>query len=102
MLTLGLGRSSTRVMPSVGSGRYWPGPGTEMLLREVSYQEIRPTVAGCSLIRPDFLAIDSECAGRVPSESLPPPQLSARMIRGNIDHLAGAMAGLQRAPVRDR
>src|SRR4051794_8135493 len=35
MLTLGLGRSSTRVMPSVGSGRYWPGPGTEMLLKRV-------------------------------------------------------------------
>src|SRR3954454_2830974 len=59
MLTLGLGRSSTRVMPSVGSGRYWPGPGMEMLLKEESYQVIRPIVTWCSLIRPDFLAIDS-------------------------------------------
>src|SRR5438309_1695271 len=59
MLTLGLGRSSTRVVPSVGSGRYSPGPGTMKLLEVGSYQEIRLPVAECSLIRPDFLAIDS-------------------------------------------
>src|SRR5947209_19315951 len=57
---LGLGRSTTRVMPSVGSGRYSPGPGTVKLLEEGIYQEIRQPVAYCSLIRPDFLAIESD------------------------------------------
>src|SRR5512135_2427942 len=60
MLTLGLGRSSMQVMPSVGSGRYSPGPGTVKLLEDGSYQEIRPQVPKCSLTRPVFLAIDSE------------------------------------------
>src|SRR5512135_3605798 len=46
-------------MPSVGSGRYSPGPGTVKLLEEGVYQEIRPPVANCSLIRPDFFTIDS-------------------------------------------
>ena len=45
---LGRGRSSMRVMPSVASGRYSPGPGTETLLEEGIYQEIRPAVANCS------------------------------------------------------
>jgi hypothetical protein len=45
---LGLGRSSMRVMPSVASGRYSPGPGTVELLGEGIYQEIRPAVANCS------------------------------------------------------
>jgi len=30
------------------------------LLEEVSYQEVRPKMAKCSLILPDFLTIDSE------------------------------------------
>src|SRR5512135_1953982 len=47
-------------MPSVGSGRYSPGPGTVKLLEEGVYQEIRPPVANCSLIRPDFFTIDSK------------------------------------------
>src|SRR5262245_60926167 len=59
MLTSGLGRSSRRVMPSVGAGRYSPGPGPVKLLKEGSYQEIRPALAWCSLGWPDFLAIDS-------------------------------------------
>src|SRR5512135_1453390 len=46
-----------RVMLSVESGRYSPGPGTVKLLEDGSYQEIRPPVASCSLIRPDFLAM---------------------------------------------
>jgi len=29
------------------------------LLEEVSYQEVRPKMAKCSLILPDFLTIDS-------------------------------------------
>src|SRR5947209_2871863 len=55
-----LGRSAMQVMPSVGSGRYSPGPGTKLLLEEMFYQEIRSTVGQCSLIRLGFLAIDSE------------------------------------------
>src|SRR5512135_1576422 len=65
MLTLGLGRSSMRVMPSLGSGRYSPGPGTELLLEEGVYQEIRPPVANCSRTWPDFLAIDSIVSSRM-------------------------------------
>src|SRR4051794_242982 len=37
-----------RVMPSVASGRYSPGPGTETLLEERIDQEIRQAVANCS------------------------------------------------------
>src|SRR5271156_5087063 len=47
-------------MPIVGSGRYSPGPGKVLLLRERSYQEIRPTMAKCSLTPPGFFAIDSK------------------------------------------
>src|SRR5512135_2986356 len=59
---LGLGRSSMRVMPSVASGRYSPGPGTVELLGEGIYEEIRPAVANCSPEWPDFLAIVSNKA----------------------------------------
>jgi hypothetical protein len=48
-----------RVMPSVASGRYSPGPGTVKLLEDGVYQEIRPAVANCSPEWPDFLAIES-------------------------------------------
>src|SRR4051794_19308655 len=48
-----------RVMPSVASGRYSPGPGTEILLGEGIYQEIRPAVANCSPEWPGFLATES-------------------------------------------
>ena len=56
-----LGKSSVRAMPTVGSGRYSPGPGMVKLLEreEVSYQELRPKLAKCSPISPDFFAIDS-------------------------------------------
>src|SRR5208337_5336922 len=47
------------VMPSVGSGRYSPGPGMVYLLVEV-YQVIRTPLAICSLIRPGNPAIDSK------------------------------------------
>src|SRR3954453_21575286 len=60
MLTLVLGKSSGRLIPSVGSGRYSPGPGVVKLLEERSYQEIRPLMAKCSLIPPGFLTIDSK------------------------------------------
>src|SRR5215831_8502871 len=50
-------------MPTVGSGRYSPGPGMVSLLRGRSYQEIRSSVAKCSLSPPGFLAIDSENRG---------------------------------------
>src|SRR5262245_6263781 len=59
MLIFGLGRSSTRVMPSVASGRYSPGPGTDILLGDGIYQEIRPAVANCSPKEPDSLATES-------------------------------------------
>ena len=49
-----------RVMPSVASGRYSPGPGTVKLLEDGVYQEIRPAVANCSPEWPDFLAIESD------------------------------------------
>ena len=58
-LALGLGGSSTRLMPSVGSGRYPPGPGREMLPEGGSYQEIRRMMAESSQVRPEFLAKDS-------------------------------------------
>src|SRR5208337_4510356 len=45
--------------PSVGSGRYSPGPGMVYLLVEV-YQVIRTPLAVCSLIRPGNPAIDSD------------------------------------------
>jgi hypothetical protein len=55
---LGLGKSSIRVMPSVGSGRYSPGLGMVCLLEEL-YQVIRKPLPICSLFRPGNLAIDS-------------------------------------------
>src|SRR4051794_25891135 len=48
-----------RVMPSVGSGRYWPGPGMAWLLEEKFYQDLRGNVAFCSQKMPDNRAIDS-------------------------------------------
>jgi hypothetical protein len=48
-----------RVMPSEGSGRYWPDPDTEILLKEKSYQEIRLAMGGRPPIRADFFAIES-------------------------------------------
>src|SRR4051794_12628685 len=48
-----------RWIPSVGSGRYSPGPGMVGLLEERAYQELRITMAFCSRIPPDNLAIDS-------------------------------------------
>src|SRR5271157_2929407 len=49
-------------MPSVGSGRYSPGPSMVYLLVEV-YQVIRTPLAICSLIRPGNPAIDSTFEG---------------------------------------
>src|SRR5512135_3134673 len=77
---LGLGRSSMRVMPSVASGRYSPGPGTVELLGEGISQEIRPAVANCSPEWPDFLAIVSifsGCNSRPATQSLQPVAIGA-------------------------
>src|SRR5262249_29260322 len=79
---LGLGRSSMRVMPSVASGRYSPGPGTETLLGDEIYQEIRPVVADCSPREPDSLATESR------TEHLDPGLSGPRV--------AGAAIGRQR------
>src|SRR5262249_59916912 len=46
-------------MPSEASGRYSPGPGTDTLLGDGIYQEIRPAVANCSPKEPDSLATES-------------------------------------------
>src|SRR5208337_2370803 len=57
---LGLGKSSMRVMPWEGSGRYSPGPGMVKLLEKWFYQELRLLMAICSLNPPGNLAIVSE------------------------------------------
>ena len=49
---LGLGKSSMRVMPWEGSGRYSPGPGMVKLLEKWFYQELGPLMAICSLNLP--------------------------------------------------
>src|SRR5271157_3991156 len=56
-------------MPSVGSGRYSPGPGMVYLLVEV-YQVIRTPLAICSLIRPGNPAIDSVFSNNLLDDSL--------------------------------
>src|SRR5262249_43348088 len=47
-------------MPSVASGRYSPGPGTDTLLGDGIYQELRPAVANCSPNEPDSPATEAE------------------------------------------
>src|SRR5512135_3679518 len=49
-----------RVVPSVASGRYSPGPGTVKLLEDGIHQEIRPAMVNRSPGWPVFLAIDSK------------------------------------------
>src|SRR4051794_17210365 len=56
-------------MPSEASGRYPPGPGTDTLLGEGIYQEIRLAVANRSPKEPDSLATESlsHLGNRAPS-----------------------------------
>src|SRR5262249_49889792 len=91
MQTLVLGKSSGRLIPTVGSGRYSPGPGMVKLLEEGSYQELRPRMAKCSLIPPGFLAIDSDLAEITDT--------SARRIE-HADKVALRFAGSPHRPLR--
>jgi hypothetical protein len=56
---VGLGQVLDAVDALGGEGRYSPGPGMVELLKERSYQELRPPVAIYSQPLPGILAIDS-------------------------------------------
>src|SRR5512142_690849 len=88
-------------MPSVGSGRYSPGPGTVKLLEDGSYQEIRPPVASCSLIRPDFLAIDSIFRPLTIPRTRPPCRRRSRRTARPIHHADISVGGLPWIKTRD-
>src|SRR5262244_1675896 len=87
MQTLVLGKSSGRLIPTVGSGRYSPGPGMVKLLEEGSYQELRPRMAKCSLIPPGFLAIDSffTTGYNYLIQIIPALIVAPRFIRGEVE-----------------
>src|SRR4051794_4926422 len=73
-----------RLIPSLGSGRYSPGPGMVSLLEERVYQELRTPVPFCSQAPPDNLAIDSKKVPNGLSVAIRPPRaLRAPQIRGD-------------------
>jgi hypothetical protein len=95
--TLGLGKSSKRMMPSVESGRYAPGPGMVYHLVEV-YQVIRTLLPIRSPIRPGNPALDSPSVGVLTITR----RMSTRGHRGSLAVAWNAMARRFDPPLRIR